>query len=114
MPPPEDPRSLEDLLDAAGRSVQPTAFGWQSLSARLARTAQRPPLTLQRWATLPLGIAAAATLLLVLWLGPDRGDQARAGPIQANSRSPPSQLAKVSRPMAPMCQISTIIAVSVS
>lgn len=84
MSAPEEPRDLEDLLDAAGRSVQPTAFGWQTLPARLAQTPQKQPLTLQRWATLPLGVAAAATLFLVVWLGTSQRGGADPGPIEVH------------------------------
>jgi hypothetical protein len=83
MTPPEQQRRLEDLLDAAGRAAQPTAFGWQTLGGRLAATPQQRPQGLGRWATLPLGLAAAATLLLALWLIPTREQEARgAGPIE--------------------------------
>ncbi|HYT90080.1 MAG TPA: hypothetical protein VEL76_15340, partial [Gemmataceae bacterium] len=78
---PEDPQSLEDLLDAAGRAAQPTDLGWQTLPARLAALPQQQPWTLGRWATLPLGVAAAATLFLVIWLGPGTVPPVEAGPI---------------------------------
>src|SRR5262245_48453 len=84
MPSPEEQRRLEDLLDAAGRAVQPTAFGWETLSGRLASTPQDPLHGPRRWATLPVGVAAAATLLLALWpLSPWRPQEAEAaGPIE--------------------------------
>ncbi len=81
MSTPEDPQSLEDLLDAAGRAAQPTDLGWQTLPARLAALPQQQPWTLGRWATLPLGVAAAATLFLVIWLGPGTVPPVEAGPI---------------------------------
>ncbi|MCI0459076.1 MAG: hypothetical protein L0Z62_19135 [Gemmataceae bacterium] len=83
MPPAEDDRPLEDLLDSAGRVAQPTAFGWEALPARLAQTPQKPALSLGRWATLPLGVAAAATLLLALWFGLfTRDSEILAGPVE--------------------------------
>src|SRR5262249_50086245 len=63
-PAPEDLRRLEDLLDAAGRAAQPTALGWQTLPARLALTPQQRRTGPRRWATLPVGVAAAAVLAL--------------------------------------------------
>jgi hypothetical protein len=80
MPSPEEQRRLEDLLDTAGRTAQPTAFGWETLAGRLAATPQQQPQGLGRWATLPLGLAAAATLLLALWLGLGRHREAEAAP----------------------------------
>jgi hypothetical protein len=62
------PRSLEALLDSAGKEVQPVAPGWQSLPARLARTPEVQAGTLGRWGTLPIGVAAVAALaLVVVW-----------------------------------------------
>jgi hypothetical protein len=65
MPSPEK-QPLEDLLDAAGRAVQPGVPGWQTLPARLAQTPQLQPWSLGRWATLPVGVAAVAAILFVL------------------------------------------------
>jgi hypothetical protein len=62
------PRRLEDLLDAAGRTVQPTVPGWQTLPERLAQTPQVQAGSLGRWATLPIGVAAVAAIVLVaIW-----------------------------------------------
>ena len=62
-----DPDPLEPLLDAAGRSVQPTDPAWERLAQRLAQT---PPQRRRRrlWRIGPPVAAAAAALLLVLWL----------------------------------------------
>jgi len=59
---------LEALLDSAGKDVQPTVPGWQSLSARLAQTPQVQAGSLGRWGTLPIGVAAVAALALVVVL----------------------------------------------
>jgi hypothetical protein len=64
-----DNDALRKLLDAASQAAQPTAFGWQTLPARLAHTAQQQPRSLGRWATLPIGVSAAAVLFLIVWLG---------------------------------------------
>ncbi len=63
---PADHQSLEDLLSAAGRDVQPSVPGWQSLPARLAQTPQNKPLSLGRWGTLPIGVAAAAVIAMLV------------------------------------------------
>src|SRR4051812_13858619 len=64
MPTPDqDP--LEELLNAAGREVQPTVFGWETLPARLAATPQQQPRP-GRWTTLPIGIAAAVAFVAVM------------------------------------------------
>src|SRR5262245_48034046 len=74
--PSEDARSLENLLDAAGRDVQPTHPGWQTLTHRLAQIKQeRPGPRRLWWLAPPLALAAAAAaLFLALWLG-DFGSQ---------------------------------------
>jgi hypothetical protein len=79
--PPEEKRSLEDLLDAAGRSVQPRHPGWQQLPERLARLPQRLRRLRRRWWLLTVGaVAAAAAAVLALLLSPTPSVQ--AGPIQ--------------------------------
>jgi hypothetical protein len=68
MTPTPDRDPLESLLDAAGRTAQPTVSGWQSLPERLAETPQLRPDPLGRWGTLPIGVAAAVTIaLLAAW-----------------------------------------------
>lgn len=64
-----DQERLEKLLDTAGQAVQPTAFGWQTLPARLAQVPQKQSFSLGRWATLPIGVTAAAVLFLIVWFG---------------------------------------------
>src|SRR5205823_2429854 len=61
-----DPQPLESLLDAAGRAVQPTVPGWQTLPERLAQIPQLQPDPLGRWGTLPIGVAAAVAIALVV------------------------------------------------
>jgi hypothetical protein len=91
MPNPQDdntPRSLESLLDAAGKTVQPTSRGWQSLSTRLAQTPQVHGMSLGRWGTLPIGVAAVAALLLVvLWSMHRQPLQAQELPIEVQRQS---------------------------
>ena len=61
-----DHQPLEDLLNAAGRDVQPSVPGWQTLPIRLAQTPQIKPLSLGRWGTLPIGAAAAVVIALLV------------------------------------------------
>jgi hypothetical protein len=63
--PPEDRDPLEDLLDAAGRAVQPAHPGWQQLTERLARRPQQRQHR-SRWWWLPAGTGVAAAALLVV------------------------------------------------
>ena len=88
MPSPEK-QPLEDLLDAAGRAVQPSVPGWQTLPTRLAQTPQLQPWSLGRWATLPVGVAAVAAILLVLavWLLHRQPLQAQDLPIVVQRQS---------------------------
>src|SRR5262249_29081756 len=70
--PPEERDPLEDLLDAAGRAVQPSHEGWQHLTERLARRPQRRRSRAVWW-WLPTGVGVAAAALLavgVLFLPP--------------------------------------------
>src|SRR5438132_12423295 len=63
--PTDDAERLEKLLDAAGRLVQPTQPGWQTLPQRLARTPQVQRGRFWPWlwlAPAPFGIAAAVAL----------------------------------------------------
>jgi hypothetical protein len=65
---PADDRALENLLDAAGRAVQPSHPGWQQLGERLARTPQLKPRPRHlRW--INTGLLAAAVVFLCLLLG---------------------------------------------
>jgi hypothetical protein len=83
------PDRLEDLLNAAGREVQPTVSGWESLPARLAQLPQAKAPGLGRWATLPLGVGAvAAAVLVILWLLlPRHHAQAQDKPIEVRRES---------------------------
>jgi hypothetical protein len=83
-----DPPRLEEWLDAAGRDAQPTAVGWQTLSARLAQTPQQKHRD-SRWRTLPIGAAVAATILLILWwtLAPRQRAAAEEQPIEVRRES---------------------------
>lgn len=63
--PTENPQRLENLLDAAGRAVQPTHPGWQTLPERLARRPQARGRRFRPWLWLmpaPFGVAAAVAL----------------------------------------------------
>jgi hypothetical protein len=63
--PPEERDPLEDLLDAAGRAVQPGHPGWQSLNDRLAARPQQRRRS-RRWrVAAATGLAAAGILLAV-------------------------------------------------
>jgi hypothetical protein len=85
---PDQRDPLEDLLDAAGREVQPTVPGWETLPARLRQMPQVLPGRLGRWATLPLGVGAAAAILVVLWLlWPRHAVQAQDLPIEVRRES---------------------------
>src|ERR1700677_4936397 len=86
---PPDPYRREDLLTAAGRDVQPTMFGWETLPTRLAQTPQVYPGRLGRWATLPIGVGVvAAGVLVILWLlMPRHAAQAREQPIEVRRES---------------------------
>src|SRR5438552_8756206 len=71
----EDKQRLEKLLDAAGRAVQPTHPGWQTLSQRLATTTQ---VRRRSWpwlwlAPAPFGIAAAVALWIAFSRPKDLG-----------------------------------------
>jgi hypothetical protein len=76
-----DPDPLEPLLDAAGRSVQPTDPRWDQVADRLARTPQQRRRRLW-WLAPPLAAAAAAGLLLALWLIPSPHADAKPLPIE--------------------------------
>jgi hypothetical protein len=66
--PPEDRDKLEELLDAAGRAVQPAHEGWRHLNERLARRPQqRRRARFRRW-WLPMGAGVAAAALLAVGL----------------------------------------------
>jgi hypothetical protein len=76
---PADDRPLENLLDAAGRAVQPSHPGWQQFAERLARTPQVKRRFLRWW--LPAGgLAAMAAAILALFLL--RTPPVTAGPIE--------------------------------
>jgi hypothetical protein len=62
---PEEKDPLEELLDAAGRSVQPSHEGWQRLPERLAGRPQQRPRS-RRWWWLPAGAGVAAAALLAV------------------------------------------------
>src|SRR5438552_1002779 len=67
--PTDDAERLEKLLDAAGRVVQPTQPGWQTLPHRLANTPQVQRHRFWPWlwlAPAPFGIAAAVALWIAL------------------------------------------------
>jgi hypothetical protein len=66
---PTDERNLENLLDAAGRAVQPSHPGWQQFAERLARTPQgkRRPRFL-KWINTGLLAATVAFFCLLLSL----------------------------------------------
>jgi hypothetical protein len=74
---PEEKDPLEELLDAAGRSVQPSHEGWQRLPERLAGRPQQRPRS-RRWWWLPAGAGVAAAALLAVGIlffppGPNTG-----------------------------------------
>jgi hypothetical protein len=74
--PTDDADRLEKLLDAAGRAVQPTQPGWQTLPQRLARTPQAQRRHFWPWlwlAPAPFGIAAAVALWIALSSPKDLG-----------------------------------------
>jgi hypothetical protein len=81
--PPEERRRLEELLDAAGRSAQPTDPGWQQLPERLTRRPQHVRRR-RRWWYLVAAVpaAAAAAVLLTLVLLPT--SPAQAGPVEVH------------------------------
>jgi hypothetical protein len=76
-----EPDPLEPLLDAAGRSAQPTDPAWDRLAERLAQTPQRRRRRLW-WLAPPVAAAAAATLLLVFWLASPNPAPAQTPPIE--------------------------------
>src|SRR3954470_22636866 len=85
--PPDEPESLEDLLDAAGRSVQATHPGWQQLPQRLAQIPQQAPRGRSRWWWAGPLLLTAAVLFALYWFGGFFGlgpppQEARAGPIE--------------------------------
>jgi hypothetical protein len=78
-----DKRRLEDLLDAAGRAVQPQHPGWETLTERLASLPQVRASRLA-WSSLGRVAAVAAAVLvggalLLYFLVPPGGDQDRPG-----------------------------------
>jgi hypothetical protein len=83
--PTDDVRPLEKLLDAAGRAVQPTQPGWQTLPQRLAQTPQAQRRRFWPWlwlAPAPFGIAAAVALWIAFSSPKDLGTPtAQAQPI---------------------------------
>lgn len=81
--PPEDRDPLEELLDAAGRSVQPTHEGWQHLPERLARRPQqrRRPRSLW-WLPAGAGVAAAALVAVGVFFFPPRTKELPAAEIR--------------------------------
>jgi hypothetical protein len=81
MPPEPEDRSLEDLLDAAGRSAQPTHPGWQQLPQRLARLPQRLRRLRWRWWLAGGAAVAAAALVVIALLFPPNA-AVLAGPIE--------------------------------
>jgi hypothetical protein len=77
--PNEEQRPLEELLDAAGRSAQPTHPGWEKMTEKLASRPQRPRRRARLWwFAPPAGVAAAVVLFLLFGPG---GNQTVAGPI---------------------------------
>jgi hypothetical protein len=62
-----EPDPLERLLDAAGRSAQPTDPGWDRLPQRLAQTPRQRRRRRLWWLAPPVA-ATAAALVLVVWL----------------------------------------------
>jgi hypothetical protein len=64
--PPDDRDPLEELLDAAGRSVQPVHEGWQHLTERLARRPQQRRQRRLRWWWFPAGAGVAAAALVAI------------------------------------------------
>jgi hypothetical protein len=80
---PDEKDPLEELLDAAGRSVQPAHEGWQHLPERLARQPQQRR-RLRRWWWLPAGagVAAAACLALVVFFFPPRPNALPAAEVR--------------------------------
>jgi hypothetical protein len=86
--PTEDPRPLENLLDEAGRAVQPSHPGWQDLPRRLEQRPQAGPSRWPRWwllAPAPLGVAAAVALFLIFGGFPS----GPGGPPTALGKDPP-------------------------
>jgi hypothetical protein len=81
--PPEDRDPLEELLDAAGRSVQPAHEGWQHLPERLARRPQerRRPRSLW-WLPAGAGVAAAVLLAVGVLFFPPRTKELPAAEIR--------------------------------
>src|SRR5438876_968812 len=74
--PPDEPSRLEKLLDAAGRAVQPTQPGWQTLPQRLAEMAQARRRRSWPWlwlAPAPFGVAAAVALWIAFSSPKDLG-----------------------------------------
>ncbi|HEV3259593.1 MAG TPA: hypothetical protein VG013_22190 [Gemmataceae bacterium] len=83
--PPEDTRPIEELLDAAGRAVQPAHPGWPALPQRLGQTPQTRRPRWPRWwwlAPLPLGVAAAVVIFLVSFSGQQPTALAEEPPIR--------------------------------
>jgi len=83
--PPEDNRPIEELLDAAGRAVQPAHPGWADLPQRLGRTPQTPRPRWGRWwllTPLPLAAAAAAVIFLLTFSGQQPTARADDQPVR--------------------------------
>src|SRR5919201_1029739 len=80
----EQDRRMERLLDAAGRAVQPTHPGWQTLPERLSRLPQAGRGRHWWWLVpAPFGVAAAIALWLLLApRGTDSGQLQAQGPIE--------------------------------
>jgi len=81
-----DPDPLEPLLDAAGRSAQPTDPAWDSLPERLAQRPRERRRSGLWWLAPPAVAAAAAALFLALWLG---------RPPPANADTPPIEVKRL-------------------
>jgi hypothetical protein len=84
-----DPDRLPDLLNAAGREVQPTAQGWESLPSRLTQKAPVRPRRLGPLAKVLIVVDAAVVAgLVALWLLlPQFHVQAQEQPIEVRRES---------------------------